>query len=301
MTDPIDQLSDALADRIAAAAPAVVAIRSGHRHSSGILWRPDVVVTSEQELPDQSTFTVLGSGETVEATFAGRDPGTNIAALRLARPLPAAPPLPAALPLPAGLPRVGSLAVVVGADASGAATGRLAMVHAVGPAWHSMAGGRIDALLRLDVRLGLDEGGPVLGAGGALLGMSTAGPRRRALVIPAETITRVLDPLLTAGRVARGWLGVSLQPVAIPDGLRSAAGRDSGMMVTSLAAGAPAEQAGVLPGDIVLEIDGKAARPRRSLASLLDPERIGTAVVLKLLRAGAVQSVSVIVAPRPVE
>jgi S1-C subfamily serine protease len=295
MTDPIDQLSDALADRVAMAAPSVVAIRAGHHHSSGILWRPDVVVTSEQELPDQTSFSVRSNGETVEATLAGRDPGTNIAALRLAR------PLPAALPSSGTPPRVGSLAVVVGADASGVATGRLAMVHAVGPAWHSMAGGRIDALVRLDVRLGVDEGGPVLGTGGALLGMSTAGPRRRALVIPTATITLVVDLLLTEGRVARGWLGVSLQPVAIPDGLRAASNQDHGMMVTSLAAGAPAEQAGVLPGDIVLEIDGERARPRRSLAALLGPERIGKPVVLRLLRAGAVQSIPVTVAARPTE
>ena len=105
------------------------------------------------------------------------------------------------------------------------------MVHAIGPEWHSQAGGRIDALLRLDARLGADEGGPVLTLAGRLLGMSTAGPRRRALVIPAATIDRVLDPLLAEGRIARGWLGVGLQPVMVPDSLREAAGRDSGMMV----------------------------------------------------------------------
>jgi S1-C subfamily serine protease len=121
------------------------------------------------------------------------------------------------------------------------------------------------------------------------------------LVIPTATITLVVDLLLTEGRVARGWLGVSLQPVAIPDGLRAASNQDHGMMVTSLAAGAPAEQAGVLPGDIVLEIDGERARPRRSLAALLGPERIGKPVVLRLLRAGAVQSIPVTVAARPTE
>lgn len=293
MSDPIDQLSDALAARIAAAAPSVVAIRTGHGHVSGILWRPDVVVTSEQVLPEQPTYSVVRAGATMEATPAGRDPGTNIAVLRLAQ------PLSGTLPAEAAAPRVGSLAVVVGADAAGAATGRLAMVHAAGPAWHSMAGGRIDALLRLDVRFGADEGGAVLGAGGGLLGLSTAGPRRRGLVIPVATVARVLDPLLAEGRIARGWFGVVMQPVTIPDALRAAAGRDSGMMVTSLAAGAPAEQAGVLPGDIVLDIDGEPARPRRQLAALLGPERIGQTVAVRLLRAGAVQTVGVVVGARP--
>ena len=82
---------------------------------------------------------------------------------------------------------------------AGAPTGRLGMVHATGPEWHSQAGGRIETLLRLDARLGADEGGPVLTLGGRLIGMSTSGPRRRALVIPAATIERVLDPLLDRG------------------------------------------------------------------------------------------------------
>ena len=128
-------------------------------------------------------------------------------------------------------------------------------------------GRRIDTLLRLDARLGADEGGPVLTLGGKLIGMSTAGPRRRALVIPAATVERVLDPLLTEGRIARGWFGVGLQHVLVPERMREAAGRDRGMMVVGLAAGAPAEQAGVLPGDIILEVDGRrtgrVARPGR--------------------------------------
>src|SRR5208283_2202698 len=156
---------------------------------------------------------VVRGGQTVGATLAGRDPGTNVAVLKLASALNGLLP-PAAEAL-----RVGALALLVGADAAGAATGRLAMVHALGDAWHSMAGGRVDALIRLDARLGADEGGPVLSLAGGLIGMSTSGPRRRTIVIPAATLERVVDPLLADGRIARGWLGVGLQPVMIPDSL----------------------------------------------------------------------------------
>ena len=82
----------------------------------------------------------------------------------------------------------------------------------------------------------------MLTLGGRLIGMSTSGPRRRALVIPAATIERVLDPLLADGRIARGWLGVGLQRVLVPERFRDAAGRDAGLMVVGLASGAPAEQ-----------------------------------------------------------
>ncbi len=292
--DMIEQLSSALADRIGLAAPTVVAVRSGRSHVSGIAWRPDVVIASEQTLGDDRTLSVMHGGQRIGATLAGRDTGTNVAVLKLETALPGSPSPPAA-----ATPRVGSLALVVGADAAGGPTGRLGMVHAVGDAWHSMAGGRIDALIRLDTRLAADEGGPVLSLDGGLLGMSTSGPRGRTIVIPTATLLRVVDPLLADGRIARGWLGVGLQPVMIPDGFRQSVGQESGLMVVSLAAAAPAEAAGVLLGDIVLDIDGTPLNRPRALTAMLGPDRIGQAVVLRLLRAGAVQSISVTIAARP--
>jgi S1-C subfamily serine protease len=292
-TDVLEQFSDALADRLAAAAALVVAIRTGRRDYSGIVWRDGVVVTSEQILPQATEFAVVHRGSELPAKLAGRDPGTNVAVLRLPH------GLGGALPVAEPSPRAGSLALIVGADTHGAATGRLGMLHAVGPAWHSEARGRIDALLRIDTRLGADEGGPVLTLGDRLIGMSTSGPRRRALVIPASTIERVLDPLLAEGRIARGWLGVGLQQVRVPERMREAAGRDVGLMVVGLAAGSPAEQAGVMPGDIVLEVDGKQTGRNRGLASALTPERIGQPVTLKVLRAGDVRLVTVTVGAQP--
>jgi S1-C subfamily serine protease len=292
-TDPLEQLSEALAERLAAASPFVVAIRTGRRDYSGILWRDDVVVTSEQILPDTSDFTILRAGTNVSARLAGRDAGTNVAALRLSQ------GLGGLLPPVEPSPRAGSLALIVGADSNGAPTGRLGMVHATGPAWNSEAGGRIDSLLRLDSRLAADEGGPVLTLGNQLIGMSTAGPRRRALVIPAATIDRVLGPLLAEGRVPRGWLGVGLQHVAVPERMRDAAGRDAGMMVVGLASGSPAEQAGVLPGDIILEVDGRQTGRARGLATSLLPDRIGQPATLKLIRAGEVRMVTVTIGARP--
>jgi S1-C subfamily serine protease len=291
--DIIEQLSSALADRLTAAAPAVVALKAGPRHRSGILWRPDVVVTSDQVMGQHDGAAVIQNGIEIKAKLAGRDPTTNVALFRLEK------PLTGTLPPDAAAPRTGSLALVVGADASGVPTARLAMVHATGPEWHSMAGGRIDVLIRIDTRLGADEGGPVLDAGGAVLGMSTSGPRRRNLVIPYATIARVIDPLLEQGHIARGWLGVGLQPVAIPDSHQQSTGQARGAMVLQLAANGPAQQAGVLPGDILLSVDEFRFGQRRGVASLLGPERIGKAVTLRLLRAGEMKEIGVVIAARP--
>lgn len=292
-TELLDQISNAFADHVAAGAGSTVSIATGRRPVSGILWRPDIVVTSEQILPDAVDFTIRHGEQEQAAKLAGRDPGTNVALLRLAQ------PIASTLPEPAPTPRVGALALVLGADPAGGTTARLAMVHAVGPEWHSQAGGRIEAQLRVDARIGRDEGGPVLDTAGRLLGMSTSGARRRTLVIPAATIARVIDPLLAEGRIARGWLGVGLQPVAVPDSLREVAGRESGMMVVSLATGGPAAQAGVLPGDIVLDLDGAPVRRLRALSAALGPERVGQSASLRLLRAGAMQTLAVVIAARP--
>ncbi len=155
--DLIEQFSAGLADRLATASAFTVGIHTGRRPTSGILWRPDVVVASEQLLPeDAAAVQVVRAGQTIQATLAGRDPSTNVAVLKLET------PLSGELPGAAEPVRVGNLTVLAGADLQGNVTGRLAMVHAVGDAWHSMAGGRIDALIRLQNVLGADEGGAVL-------------------------------------------------------------------------------------------------------------------------------------------
>lgn len=294
--DPIEALSTQLADRIAAAAPIVVGIQTARRPISGILWRPDVVVTSEQSLPkDTSGLQVVRGGQTIAATLGGRDPTTNVAALKLATPLQATlPPADTAL-------RVGNLVLVAGGDNGGNPTARLAMVHALGDAWNSMAGGRIDALIRLDTRLGVDEGGPVLSLTGGLVGMSTSGPRRRTIVIPTATIARVLDPLLAEGRIAKGWLGVGLQPVRIPDTLKQAAGQDMGLIVVALSSGGPAETAGILPGDILLALDGTMFNQRGALSTALGADRVGQTATLRLLRGGAAQTLTVTIGAKPTQ
>jgi len=288
------QISNAVSARVAAAAPFLAAISGRHgRDRTGMHWRDDVIVTSEQALPSGRDFSVrLHDGRERPATLAGRDPSTNVALLRLTEPAKAAPPRVAQEP------RVGELVLALGA---GPAV-RMTVVQSVGPAWHSMLGGRIDRRVELDMRARhVEEGGPVLDTEGRLIGMATAGPRGTSLAIPHETIVRVLEPLLGAGRMARGWLGVGLQPVAIPDAQRAEAGQQSGLMVVSVAEGGPCAQAGVLMGDILLTLDGENLSHPRGIRAMLGPERVGQTATLRLMRAGAVQTVTVTIAARPEE
>jgi S1-C subfamily serine protease len=246
LTDLLPNLSEAIAARVAAAAPLLASVRGPHgRTLNAIVWRPEIVVTSEQALRERDAYTLaLPGGAEIAAAPCGRDPGTNVAILRTAQPIAASGPTPAADP------RVGDLALVLGSGADAGATVQLAVVSELGAPWHSMAGGRIDRLIRLDLRASrASEGGLVIDAAGNTLGMAAAGPRGQVLVIPAATIARTLDPLIAEGRIARGWLGVGLQPVMVPAALREAVGQDQGRMIVSIARGGPAEQAGLIPGE----------------------------------------------------
>ena len=118
-------------------------------------------------------------------------------------------------------------------------------------------------------------------------------------MIPAATIARVVDPLLEQGHIPRGWLGVGLQPVAIPDSHQSSTGQTRGAMVLQLVANGPAQNAGVLPGDILLSIGDFRFGQRRGLQSLMGPDRIGKAVTLRLLRAGELKEIGVMISARP--
>ncbi len=286
-------LSDALQSAVAAAAPVAAGIEWGGRGQvSAIAWRPGVLVTSEQSLPDSETYTaVLHGGRRVPATLAGRDPSTNLAVLRAEMDAPA---------LTHGEPGgVGALVLAVGSDGAGGATARLGGIEVLGPAWESQRGGKIDRLMRVNVRIGPGaEGGPVIDARGALLGMSTFGPRRGVMVIPSATIARGVEQLLANGRMARGWLGVGLHPVELPADIAQRSGAESGLMVVSFADAAPASGV-LLPGDIILAIGQTSVSHPRAVAGLFGPETVGTAMRLSLVRGGVVMDVTVTIGARP--
>jgi S1-C subfamily serine protease len=292
--DPLAQLSDALATRAEAAQAFVAAIRIRHRLRSGIVWGRDVVVASEQVFPRAIEAEIrLADGRELKATVAGRDPGTNVVALRLEQPVDITLPQAAET-------RLGALVLALGASAGGTPCVRLGTVRALGSAWHSLAGGLIDRRIGLDFALSSrEEGGPVVHASGGLLGMSTAGPRGQGLVIPASTIERVLGPLMATGRVERGWLGVALHPVALGEPVAAQAGADRGLMVMQVTSEGPAARAGIHAGDILVRIGQVPAIDPRQISRVLGPESIGQDVELQLIRAGSPLTVTVTVTARP--
>lgn len=291
---PLQYFSSAIEACVAANRSRVVAIRNAQRqHISGIAWQPDVVVTSEQAFGTREEYEIVtGSARTVRAWIAGRDSGTNLLALRLAEAVEAPE-------IQASEPRLGASVIALGAGLGGDTHVRVGSIHCVGAQWFSRGGGRIDQRIGLDIRLHrTEEGGPVVDASGAFIGMSTLGKPGEVLAIPAATIARIVPQLLQAGHVARGWLGLALQPVAVPDALVADAGQSIGMMVMSTIDAGPAAQAGIKAGDILLTVNGTALRDRQGLAAQLGEDSVGKVLPLRLIRSGELNTVEVLVGTR---
>jgi len=230
---------------------------------------------------------MLPGGEKIASQLAGRDPSTDIALLRVER-SGLHPVALVAQPIAAG-----ALAMAVGAE-NDAPTAALGVVSRATGSWRSMRGGEIDARIELDLRLRRRaEGGLVVDAAGQAIGMAVFGPRRRVLVIPAATIERVAGKLESHGRIARGFLGLGLQPVAIEGG------EGSGAMVISVDPHGPGVAAGIHQGDIIVAWNGEPVRHMQTVLRALGPNSVGQTVTLGLRRAGETKETPLTIAERP--
>ncbi|MDP3896249.1 MAG: S1C family serine protease [Mesorhizobium sp.] len=286
---PLETFSDAISDIVEHAAPALASISGRHRPTaSAFHWRDGLFIAADEAISgDEDVTLTFADGAQSAAEIVGRDASTGIALLKPATPPSAMPSLPAAR----NSVRAGALAIAVGrGDASVLAA--FGAVSLAGPAWRSMRGGAIDRRLELSLSVGLRfEGAAVLDASGGLIGMLLFGPRRKVLVIPAETIARVAETLADKGYVPRGYLGAGLHP------LRHAGGK--GAIVLSVEENGPAHRAGLLTGDVITTWEGDEVSGVRDLLRRLGPDSVGATVTLGIVRAGAARDVSLTVGARP--
>jgi len=288
----IQQLSDALASAVEEASASVVRVEARHRGaSSGIVWSADgVIVTADHKVErDEEIRVGLPDGSEVPATLAGRDPRTDVAVLRTE----ASGLKPAPWSDISGL-KVGHLVLALSRPGR-TARATLGIVSALGDEWRTGAGGKVDRYLETDVAHPPGfTGGLLIDASGRALGMNDAGFRRgRGVAIPASTLTRVVESLLAHGGVKRGYLGVGAHPVRLPAATAEATGHAVGLIVVGVQPGSPAEQAGIVLGDVLLALDGQAIGDLGGLQSALDEGRAGKAVTLRILRGGEARDVAV--------
>ena len=295
--NPLVAHSDAIAAIVDRVGAATVAVR-GKRQAvaSGVVWRDGLVVTAAHVFRrTPAAVTLVGAGgNDIEATLVGMDSSTDIALFRIAGETTL---LPAAIGDAATL-RAGHFAIAVGRSGEGDTLASAGLVNRVGGAWQTWLGGSVDQLIRLDGGIydGL-SGAPVADANGAVIGIATSAlSRSYGIVVPAATVTRVVEALLANGHVARPWLGIGAQPVPLP----TPANDDTGLLISSLAPKGPAERAGLLIGDIVVRAEGEVAGDLRRLRRTLS-SHVGKTATLSILRGGAPRDLQVEVGEWPTE
>jgi S1-C subfamily serine protease len=299
MSAELVALSNALALAAERAAASVVAVHTEARgSSSGVHWRAGVIVTAEHALRrDEEIRITLPEGRVVPATLAGRDPATDLAVLRTEAGALATAELAPAEPF-----KVGSLALVVGRTRESGPVAALGVISLVTLERRTWSGGRLSPYVRLDVGLQpTASGGAVVDGGGRILGVAT--PRLTpfgAVAIPAGVVNRVAGALLEKGHIPRGFLGVGLQPVRLPEGLRRQLNLSApaAVMVVELEPSGPATQAGVLLGDILVSLEGKPLAHLEDVQVHLDSNSIGKPLRAQLIRGGALKDLAIVVGER---
>jgi len=289
MANELAALSGELAEVVGRVGRSVVALDARPRFgSSGVFWRPGIVVTAEHTVRREEEIVVtLPDGSSVPATVAGSDPGTDLAVLKVDA-AGEAPAVAATEPVP------GNLALALGRSPDSGVNATLGIVSAVSGSWRTWRGGRLDRYIRLDLTLyPSSSGGLVVDTGGEAIGIATSALSRIAgLAIPASTVNRVVDEILSRGHVARGYLGVGLQPVELPD-------HHKGLIVLSLEAEGPASRAGVLIGDVLVSLGGAAVEDTDDIQGVLEKHAVGQTIAAGLVRGGAALSIDIAIGERP--
>ena len=292
-------LSNHFAETAATAGKSVVAVHGRRHPSSGVLWSGDAVVTASHALRrDDDISVVTGPGISTQARVAGRDPSTDLAVLRLEQPVQGTP----ARWGDTSKLRVGELVLALGRTWRGNIVASSGVVSGLMGPWRTWRGGELDQFVRPDLTLypGF-SGGPLVNAQGEILGVNTAGLHRSGITVPAATVARVVAELLEKGRIERPWLGVAMQSVGVPESLRSRLNliASEGLLIVHVEPGSPAEKAGMLLGDLLLEIDGKPVAETDAVQEALRSHKPGSSVELKLTRGGTLVKTSVALAARP--
>jgi S1-C subfamily serine protease len=263
----------------------VVRVDSRRAPSSGVVWSADgVVLTANHNVEwDENLEVGLPDGRAVPAEIVGRDPTTDLAALRVSASGLAAPSWSEQDSL-----KTGHLLLGLTRPGKNLRAG-LGLLARVADAWRTPAGGKLDRYVETDLPLHPGfSGGLILDLAGRTVGLATAGlARGTAMVVPVPTLRRVAKALLTHGGVRRGFLGIATIPIRLPPQLEKQAGQGAALLVTAVEEDSPAARGGLLVGDVLLSLDGRPVSHVGDLLPALEEERIGDAAPARVLRAGS--------------
>ena len=281
------QLSNSFADIIASLENGIVAIDGGGRSTtSGVAWRPGVIVTTHHGLRLHENIKIILAGESLSARLIGRDATTDLAVLGIDS--DRLTPVSSANGL---VTRAGEVVLSIGRSRLGDISASCGVIARTGTAWQTWRGGTIDRLIRPDIRLYVGQSGSALiNEQRQVLGINSPALARQAVItIPAQTINRVVDAVLEIGHVPRPFLGLAMQPIPIPEPAQELFpnGADETLLVTHVEPKSPAAQAGVMVGDIIVSFNGGPVPGLREILHRLRASRIGDTISLTVSRGGA--------------
>jgi S1-C subfamily serine protease len=291
VSDNLVALSTALADAVASAARSIVAVHGNQRlASSGIVWRQNVIVTADHTVRRDDDLTItLPDNRTASARLAGRDPSTDLAVLQAET---GDVPL-ADFAAPASV-CIGNLALAVGRRGENGPSASLGIISALGGPWRTWRNGQLERFIRADVSLYPGSSGSALvDTNGKVIGLNTSGLTRNwSVTVPPESVNTIIDALLSKGHVTRGFLGVGLHPVRLPD-------NRAGLIVLSADADGAAAKAGVLIGDVLIALSGKPIEDTDDVQIHLGPESVGKTLKATVYRGGQTLDIPIVVGSRP--
>lgn len=293
-------LSDDLAGAVERAAASVVAVYGRQRMpASGIVWSETGLIVSANHVVerDEDIHIDTPDGRHLSTNVVGRDPNTDLVLLSV----DATGLFPAVHA--SHDPKVGQLVLATGRPGKSGIMASLGVI--------SLVGGKNDrdqrrqqfgSFLKTDAAMlpGF-SGGPLVDAWGDVLGLnsSTLG-RGSGFTVPNETIDRVVTSLAEHGKVRRGFLGVSAQTVTIngPLAQELSLGSDKALVIVGLEPGGPAEQQGLLIGDIIVRVGSTPVGSVDQLMDQLSGDVVGQPVEISLVRGGKFASQTLIVGER---
>ncbi|HTE54419.1 MAG TPA: trypsin-like peptidase domain-containing protein [Kofleriaceae bacterium] len=280
--------SEDLAGAVEAAAPAVLRLARHRYPGTATVWDAKaglVVTTSHAVAHDDSAQLTLPGGQEREAQVVGRDPGTDLALLRTD---PA--DLVGVEHADAGALKVGHAALALGRPGQ-SIRASFRIIGVLGTDVRTPWGGRLERYVETDRGLPRGfSGGPLVDLAGRAIGINTSALIRGAdLAVPIATVRRVVGELVAHGAVRRGYLGVAVQRVKLPEAVATSAGQRTGALVVGVDEGSPAARSGLVLGDVLVALDGRPIAGPDELRELLTDRR-GVELDAKVVRVGKLES-----------
>jgi len=295
----LQSFSNAVTELAESVSPSVVNVNSERRGGTGIVWSSDGLVVTASHVVGHSLGpkVVLNDGKELEAKLVGRDPYTDIALLKVN----ASELTPVKVGSADGI-KVGQFVLAL-ANASGKrASATSGIITSNRRSMRGFWGIMIEDAVVSDAKLNPGySGGPLVDTSGNLLGMNVAYFAGRGVAVSVDSLKETVDKISRDGRVKKGFLGVVVEPVELPEELARSAevGQEDGLLVRSVDAGSPAKTAGVALGDIILRLGDAQATDEYELHKALSGDVVGKTVTLRILRAEKVADLKV--TPREAE